>query len=296
MSRCRHLALVALVLLALPSLAAEFSRDLQTDAQELVVHNLIGRVTVTPATGDPRDHGDEPVLLAAGSGCPVMVGADRIAAARRLVGEYGCDLLLADDGLQHYRLRRDLEILLIDGRRGFGNRRCLPAGPLREPVARARRADILVTNGGPEDGRPRMALRPRRAINLADPRQTRALAQFTGTAITAVAGIGHPEQFFALLERHGLRISRRAYPDHYAFSQDDCLHWSGATVLMTEKDAVKCRAFASRQHWYLPVTAVPNAAFRDALEARLRAFEVNRDTSAIPPPSEHPRPPTEPPS
>ncbi|EIC20603.1 tetraacyldisaccharide 4'-kinase [Thiorhodovibrio frisius] len=246
-----------------------------------------GEPRQVPADGDPRDHGDEPVLLAARSGCPVMAGADRVAAAQRLVSECGCNLLLADDGLQHYRLRRNLEILLVDGRRGFGNRRCLPAGPLREPFTRARRADILLTNGGAEDGQPRMELRPQRALNLADSRQTRALAQFIGSPVAAVAGIGHPEQFFALLERQGLRITRLPYPDHHGFTREDCLQWPQGPVLMTEKDAVKCRAFAERRHWYLPVTAVPNAAFINALEQHIRLLEAARapsSTKAMEPP------------
>lgn len=227
-----------------------------------------------PENGDPRDYGDEAVLLAARSGVPVMVGRDRVAGARALLDHHGCDLLIADDGLQHYRLRRDLEILLIDGRRGWGNGRCLPAGPLREPRSRARRADVVVRNGGSDMGGPRLELHPGRAINLADPRQTRALAQWTGVPLTAVAGIGHPEQFFALLEHHGLRPHRRPYPDHYPYSDEDIRAWPAGVVLMTEKDAVKCRAFATPDHWYLPVTAQPNAACRRAFEPHLAALEA----------------------
>lgn len=235
-----------------------------------------GTPRLVPAHGDPREYGDEPVLLARRTGCPVMAGADRVAAAQALIADAGCNLLIADDGLQHYRLRRALEILLIDARRGFGNGRCLPAGPLREPRARAQAADILVHNGGREDdGQPRMLLRPLRAINLVDPRQTRALAQFAGAPVTAVAGIGHPEQFFALLEQQGLRILRRPYPDHHGFRREDCQQWPAGVVLMTEKDAVKWRPFASAEHWFLPVAAQPNAAFLAALKPRLAAVRRN---------------------
>jgi tetraacyldisaccharide 4'-kinase len=227
---------------------------------------------LVPADGDPRDFGDEAVLLAARAGAPVMAGADRLAAARQLLAAHPCDILLADDGLQHYRLRRALEILLVDGRRGFGNKRCLPAGPLREPISRARAAQIVLINGGSDDQRPGMYLRPERAINLRDPRQTRALLQFVGPQVTAVAGIGNPEQFFALLEYHGLRIRRQAYPDHHAFAAGDAREWPQGPVLMTEKDAVKCRPFARPEHWYLPVTAQPNDAFVTALDARLAAL------------------------
>ncbi|MBK1648266.1 tetraacyldisaccharide 4'-kinase [Rhabdochromatium marinum] len=241
-----------------------------------------GAPRLVPADSDPREQGDEAVLLAARSGCPVMAGADRVAAAQRLVAECNCDLLLADDGLQHYRLRRTLEILLVDGRRGFGNRRCLPAGPLREPPARAQQADIILHNGGSQTNRPGMELHPLRAINLRDPRHTRALAQFVGTPVTAVAGIGHPEQFFAGLEQQGLHIVRRPYPDHHAFSQQDSRDWPAGPVLMTEKDAVKWRPFADRSHWYLPVTAVPNEAFRRALEPHLARLEAKRCTISSP--------------
>lgn len=229
-----------------------------------------------PVDGDPRLFGDEAVLLAARSGCPVMICRDRYAAARQLLRTTNCDILIADDGLQHYRLRRDLEILLIDGRRGFGNGRCLPAGPLREPAARARLADIQLINATGQSAQPRMELRPTRARNLADPRQTRALAQFIGAPITAVAGIGHPEQFFALLERHGLRISRRPYPDHHDFGAADLQRFGSDQVLMTEKDAVKCRTWATKNLWYLPVTAHPNKPFTDALDSHLRVLERRR--------------------
>lgn len=246
----------------------------------ILTRGYLGRSTagsrLVPANGDPRDYGDEAVLLAGRSGVPVMVGRDRVASARALIDQQGCDLLIADDGLQHYRLRRDLEILLIDGRRGLGNGRCLPAGPLREPPARARRADLVVSQGGPQTDKPRLDLRPERAIKLIDPRQTRALVQFTGAALTAVAGIGHPEPFFALLERHGLRPQRRPYPDHYPYTSEDVRDWPVGTVLMTEKDAVKCRPFATQDHWYLPVTAQPNAAFLRALEPHFARLESAR--------------------
>jgi tetraacyldisaccharide 4'-kinase len=230
---------------------------------------------------DPSEFGDEAVLLAQRARCPVVVGRDRVAAARVLVEEFGCNRVLSDDGLQHERLRRQLEILVVDGLRGFGNGRCLPAGPLREPMARRHEVDLVISNGGPgadgitnADGGAntdgfQMQLEPGAAVNLRDPAYQRALASWLGQPVTAVAGIGHPQRFFALLRRFGLEIEPRPYPDHHRFSAADLEHWPKGSVLMTEKDAVKCRAFAGPDQWFVPVTAVPGAAFVEALDAVL---------------------------
>ena len=224
---------------------------------------------------DPSEFGDEAVLLAQRARCPVVVGRDRVAAARVLVEEFGCNRVLSDDGLQHERLRRQLEILVVDGLRGFGNGRCLPAGPLREPIARRHEVDLVIGNGGPgadgianTDGF-QMQLEPGAAVNLRDPACQRTLASWVGQPVTAVAGIGHPQRFFALLRGFGLEIEPRPYPDHHRFSAADLEHWPKGPVLMTEKDAVKCRAFAGPDQWFVPVTAVPGAAFVDALDAAL---------------------------
>ena len=230
---------------------------------------------------DPNEFGDEAVLLAQRARCPVVVGRDRVAAARALVEEFGCNRVLSDDGLQHERLRRQLEILVVDGLRGFGNGRCLPAGPLREPIGRRHEVDLVISNGGPgadgiadaeggagADGF-QMQLEPGAAVNLRDPACQRALASWVGQPVTAVAGIGHPQRFFALLRGFGLEIEPRPYPDHHRFSAADLEHWPKGAVLMTEKDAVKCRAFAGPDQWFVPVTAAPGAAFVDALDAAL---------------------------
>ncbi|WP_338073092.1 tetraacyldisaccharide 4'-kinase [Halochromatium salexigens] len=236
---------------------------------------------------DPSEFGDEAVLLAQRARCPVVVGRDRVAAARVLVEEFGCNRVLSDDGLQHERLRRQLEILVVDGLRGFGNGRCLPAGPLREPIARRHEVDLVINNGGPgadetadadgiadADGGAntdgfQMQLEPGAAVNLRDPACQRASASWFGQPVTAVAGIGHPQRFFALLRGFGLEIEPRPYPDHHRFNAADLEHWPKGPVLMTEKDAVKCRAFAGPDQWFVPVTAVPGAAFVDALDAAL---------------------------
>jgi tetraacyldisaccharide 4'-kinase len=223
-----------------------------------------------PVNGDPNRFGDEAVLLADRAGCPVVVSRDRVAAARALVEEHGCDLVLTDDGLQHYRLQRELEILVVDGERGFGNRRCLPAGPLREPAGRRRQVDLMIENGGSALGAEyRMHMKPAAAVSLVDPSRRCPVADFTGGVVTAVAGIGNPQRFFAMLRGLGLTIEARPYPDHYRYNAADLMKWPDCPVLMTEKDAVKCRSFAGPAHWYIPVTAVPETRFTVALDKAL---------------------------
>lgn len=220
---------------------------------------------------DPDQLGDEPLLLARRSGCAVVAGPDRVAAGRLAIQEGGCDILVSDDGLQHYRLARDLEIVLIDGTRGFGNGRCLPAGPLREPRGRLASVDLVLYKDGMGPG-PAMRLIPTEAVNLNHPERRRALAGFRGRPILAVAGIAHPERFFALLEAAGLVIERCPFPDHHPYTQSDGARWRGRAVIMTEKDAVKCAAFAEEEHWYLPVEAVLDPDFEARLLAKLNGF------------------------
>ncbi len=233
-----------------------------------------------PPRGDPASFGDEPVLLARRAGCPVVAGRDRVAVARALVDQ-GCDVIVSDDGLQHYRLQRDLEILLIDGSRGYGNGRCLPAGPLREPPGRERRADLILVNGdGARDNLPRMTLVPGDAVNLADPLQRRPLRGFLGEEVTAVAGIGNPRRFFAMLRAAGLALSARPYPDHYRFRRSDLAGWPSGPILMTEKDAVKCAPLAGPGYWFVPVDAHPDEAFVTALDRAVDALRADRSRSS----------------
>jgi tetraacyldisaccharide 4'-kinase len=225
---------------------------------------------------DPAVFGDEPVLLAADDRVPVAVGRDRVQVARALVGR-GCDVVVADDGLQHYRLRRCCEILVVDGERGHGNGRCLPAGPLREPVRRAARADLAIATGGGQSGIEALVLRPGAALSLAAPEQVQPLAAFVGRPVTAVAGIGNPGRFFRMLESTGLRVDARPYPDHHRFTPAEIAGWGAGRVLMTEKDAVKCRRLRAApdarwpELWFVPVTAVPAPAFTAALDRLLAA-------------------------
>jgi tetraacyldisaccharide 4'-kinase len=230
---------------------------------------------VTPDS-DWRDVGDEPLLLARRTGCPTVVGADRLAAARSVAPEV--EVILCDDGLQHLQLARDFAIVVVDGTRGFGNRRLLPAGPLREPLSGLARADAVVVNG--ELQHPSLGLLAQRepfilqlamsqALPLAAPQSPRALAAFAPEAVHAVAGIGNPARFFAALRAHGLTLIEHAFPDHHAFEAAQLDFADGLPVLMTEKDAVKCTAFANPRLWYVPVSAQFEPSAGRALLARV---------------------------
>ena len=219
--------------------------------------------------------GDEPLLVARQTGARVRVDRNRAAAARALVAE-GCDVIVCDDGLQHYRLARDLEIEVIDGRRRYGNGLLLPAGPLREPAARGGRCDFRVVNSGgnavPDTGFGEWPMRLvcDRALPLAGGRP-RALASFAGHRVHAVAGIGDPERFFAMLRGLDIAVVPHAFPDHHRFRASDFEFGSRLPVLMTEKDAVKCAAFRDASHYSVPVRAELPEAFWISLLDRLGA-------------------------
>lgn len=221
------------------------------------VRRGVHRVT---AASDPREVGDEPVLLARATGCPVAVAPRRVRAAELLV-QAGANVIVCDDGLQHYALARDAEIAVVDAVRGLGNRRLLPAGPLREPPERLAETDLVLRRGVggdfdlvPEDVRP-----------VAGGGAPRPLGAFVGRRVHAVAGIGDSERFFDMLRAAGLEVTPHPFPDHHAFREEDIRFGAEALVLMTEKDAVKCARFADERHWYVPVTA----RLTDSAAARL---------------------------
>lgn len=224
-----------------------------------------GRAPVYPlrvtAQTDAALCGDEPALLARRLGVPLSVAPDRVAAAQQLIASDGVDVIVSDDGLQHYRLARDAEICVVDGARGLGNGGLLPAGPLREPPSRLASVGLVVVNGG--GWRPAQAL----GVPVADMQlqlgeaqnlrsgERRALHVFAGRPLHALAGIGHPERFFAALRAQGLQPTVHAFADHHAYTAADLAFGDGLPVLMTEKDAVKCASFAQADAWCVPVTA-----------------------------------------
>ena len=200
--------------------------------------------------------GDEPVLIYQRTGAPVAVSPVRSEAVQALLTEHDVQIIITDDGLQHYALARDKEIVVIDGVRRFGNGWWLPAGPMRERASRLKSVDAVIVNGGvAEQGEIPMHLHPGLAVNLLTG-ERKAVAQLP--ALVAMAGIGHPPRFFATLEQCGARIEKRVpLADHQALVPEQVAAFTvpGQTLIMTEKDAVKCRAFAKENWWYLPVDA-----------------------------------------
>ena len=216
--------------------------------------------------------GDEPIVLSRRSGCPVWVGADRVATVRALRAKHEeVDVLILDDGLQHYRLRRDVEIAVVDGR-GSGNGFLLPAGPLREPAWRLRTVDAVVTNGWSKRGAFSMRLEGETFHRMTDSNDRRTAAAFAGQKVHAVAGIGDPNRFFAHLVRLGVKPVPHPFPDHHPFRPEDLDFGAGAPVVMTEKDAVKLRHAARPEWWVLPVTARLDPAFGDFLQGKLNEW------------------------
>ena len=217
---------------------------------------------------EAEDVGDEPIVLSRRSGCPVWVGADRVKVVEALREQHaGTDVVILDDGLQHYRLRRDIEIAVVDAR-GFGNGFLLPAGPLREPPWRLRSVDAVVSHGAPGRGFA-MQLEGDLAHRMTDARVRQPLKAFGQTRVHAVAGIGHPNRFFLHLARHGVKVLPHPFPDHHQFTPEELEFGDDAPVLLTEKDAVKLRRYARPNWWVLPVTARVDPAFGEWLLRKL---------------------------
>ena len=232
-------------------------------------------VTVDGET-DPRVAGDEPVMIATRTGCPVVVDPDRTAAVATLQANHRCDIVIADDGLQHYRLARDVEIAVLDGERGLGNGMCLPAGPLREPASRLDEVDLLVATGGDAKlpfSAFSMSLVPEALVNLGSENRIFLNVWQPGRKVHAVCGIGYPPRFFAQLRNCGLEIVEHPFADHHVFRRRDITFDDDLPVLMTEKDAVRCRELCRQlphqEYWYLAMTTSLEPAFFAALEARL---------------------------
>lgn len=220
------------------------------------------RVSLVRADSDPAEVGDEPVLIARRAGCPVAVSTKRLAAARQLAACDDVDLIVTDDGLQHYALQRDIEIAVVDGVSGVGNGFLLPAGPLREPVWRLDTVDHVVVNGD-EAGFDVIATG---CYRLGDEHDLREPGAFASGPLHAVAGIAHPEKFFSLLRSLGLQFTAHAFPDHHQYGTADFeFEPSSGDIIMTEKDAVKCRDIAPANSWVLRIDAVLARAWSDQL-------------------------------
>jgi tetraacyldisaccharide 4'-kinase len=224
---------------------------------------------------EPTLVGDEALLLARHSGCPVVVAPKRIKAVQTLLENHDCDLIISDDGLQHYALHRDIEIAVLDDIRRYGNKRCLPAGPLREPMTRLKQIDFIVTKGAALSQEFSMQYDLKPLQRVIDDNVSQPLAALRGQTVHAVAGIGHPAKFFTRLRDNGLKLRCHEFPDHHYYSQTDIHFNDDKPVIMTEKDAVKCRHFAGPQHWYLPIEArLPNL-FGERLLHKLKGIQKN---------------------
>ncbi|MEJ2129578.1 MAG: tetraacyldisaccharide 4'-kinase [Woeseiaceae bacterium] len=231
---------------------------------------------------DPRVVGDEPVLLARRAECPVVVDANRARAAEMLADD-GVDVIIADDGLQHYRLERTYEICVIDGSRGLGNRLLLPAGPLRETIDRLSEVDQVLVNGRINDDAETATAVEQNAIEFSlvarevsrlNGSLTRPVEGFAGTTVHAVAAIGNPARFFDMLRSHGMQVIEHAFQDHARLGASDLRFGDDFEVLMTEKDAVKFDAAASDKYWTVPVDLeidpVASGPWLEQIESRLR--------------------------
>jgi tetraacyldisaccharide 4'-kinase len=238
-----------------------------------------GAARLVSANASWREVGDEPPLLAQATGCITAVGADRVATGRLLTAS-GTNVIVSDDGLQHLRLARECQIVVVDGERGFGNGRLLPAGPLREPIARLRAADAVVINAAVPSAAllqlcrrlntmvVQMRLVPSTVTALVGTAR-RSLESFRDTPVNAVAGIGNPARFFRELRGAGLTVIEHAFADHHPFVASDLDFGNDLPVLMTEKDAVKCRSFADTRLWYVPVAAQLSPAHTEELMVRV---------------------------
>jgi tetraacyldisaccharide 4'-kinase len=220
---------------------------------------------------DPAVVGDEPLLMARRTGVPVWIGRHRAKVAQAALARFPqCNVIISDDGLQHYALQRDIEIAVVDAVRLFGNRRLLPAGPLREPVARLSEVDAVVMNGASSDADGFcMQLINDQLYNLKSSASTSALQEFGGQAVHAVAGIGNPQRFFKQLKNAGLQVIEHPFPDHHVFEASRLAFGDDAPIIMTEKDAVKCAAFAQPNWWVQPVSAELSPAFLPHILSKL---------------------------
>ena len=228
--------------------------------------------------GDPTMVGDEAILIARRTRCPMAVGPDRIASAKALLKYTDCNVILSDDGLQHYALGRDIEIAVIDGIRRYGNEKCLPAGPLREPIKRLEKVNFKITNGiaGPDEFA--MTYQPEKLCRADDPEVTLDIDSLKNQTVHAIAGIGNPQRFFNDLKQNGLDIIEHAFPDHYPFKKSDLDFGEIQPIVITEKDAVKCQRFYLHNVWYQPIKAILDNQFTEQLLVMLDRVNGKKST------------------
>ncbi len=228
------------------------------------------------ASRDPAQFGDEPVVIARRTGAPVAIAKHRVDALHLLLREYNCDVFVADDGLQHYALQPSMTIVMVDGQERFGNGFCLPAGPLRERASRLCAFDLRLIKGEGRADEWSMDLEPVKMVNLSDMTTTAELRSLGTKKLAAVCAIRNSDSFFTLLRDHNLEFTAHEFPDHHRFSERDFAPLIKAqhTVIMTEKDAVKCEQFAQPNWWFVEVSAKPAAGFVAALDTKLTQYGI----------------------
>lgn len=234
-------------------------------------------VKLVQAQDAAAEVGDEPLLIVQRTAVPLVVSKNRNAAISHLLAQTACNIVISDDGLQHYRMHRDLEIAVVDGARRFGNGYCLPAGPLREKPERLQDCDFVVTNGAARQGEYAMQIRGHHLQALAGT-ELCPLSLFQGQRVHAVTGIGNPSRFFSSLKSAGLSLIEHVFPDHHVFTANDLSFQDNLPILITEKDAVKCRSFPAEvidKAWYLPIEADLDIAFVKLLLQRLKEVTNN---------------------
>ncbi|NQY51115.1 MAG: tetraacyldisaccharide 4'-kinase [Piscirickettsiaceae bacterium] len=224
---------------------------------------------------DPADVGDEPVIIARHIDCPIAISPKRIKASTALIKHFNCNLIISDDGLQHYAFNRNIEIVVVDAERTFGNEYCLPSGPLREPISRLKYIDFLVYNGEYSNYLFDITISAVKAINLTDTSIQKGLVDFSGQDAHGIAGIGNPKRFFNLLNELGINVIPHEFNDHHYFQSTDINFDDDKMVLMTEKDAVKCQYFASYNMWYVPIKAAVSGKLNQRIIQKLAGNNTN---------------------
>lgn len=200
--------------------------------------------------------GDEPQFIYQRTRCPLVVGPDRKQDIELLIKQFDCDIVLSDDGLQHYALQRDIEVVVVDASRQFGNGFCIPSGPLRETVSRLQKVDMVLLNGGGELQNSFSIQTSQCSFVGQGSIEKVNISDFSGKIVHAVAGIGNPQRFFSMLENLGIEVIPHAYADHYNYKESDFIFMDNLPVLMTEKDAIKCNEFKLNNHWSVPIDIV----------------------------------------
>ncbi len=225
------------------------------------------------AHSNPQEVGDEPVLIAQRTRCPVFISPNRVVAGQALLQVHPeCNVVISDDGLQHYRLGRDIEIAIVDGARRFGNQHLLPAGPLRESISRLMEVDFIIAQQFAQVDEYEMSVKGESLISLNHPDNHISLISFKNKKVHAVAAIGNPQRFFTSLKDAGIEVVEHVFPDHYLYQKSDFEFDDALPIVMTEKDAVKCSNFAMENAWYLPVTAKLDPLFENKLNEKLEAL------------------------